>query len=189
MRGYAALITILTSAFFSVHAQPVYKCGNTYSQTPCAPDAKAVDIKASNGCEIAENRYRSDCFDRRLADSDKASAKLSKEIALSKLRVQKVIDENGPITPPSEATLARNYAACQAAIRTKLKDPDSAKFDAFTRSANAAPALDYPTWHAAIAYSGLVNAKNSYGGYTGSKFAWCAFDLAEQRILFTRGPD
>jgi hypothetical protein len=37
-----ALISVGVS--YSVSSQPMYRCGNSYSQTPCGPDAKKVDI-------------------------------------------------------------------------------------------------------------------------------------------------
>lgn len=45
----------------------------------------------------------------------------------------------------------------QESVRGKLKDPDSAKFSMPQVNENGAPNV----------YCGLVNAKNSYGGYTG----------------------
>jgi len=43
------LLVVLVGALFSwsVHAEPVYRCGNTYSQTPCAADTAAKKLPSS----------------------------------------------------------------------------------------------------------------------------------------------
>ncbi|WP_340618463.1 hypothetical protein [Xenorhabdus entomophaga] len=47
----------------------------------------------------------------------------------------------------------------ESIVRDNLKDPDSAKFDSF-----------YPSPDESDGYvCGMVNAKNTYGGYTGKK--------------------
>lgn len=54
----------------------------------------------------------------------------------------------------------RDKAAVESAIRNELKDPDSAKFKDFVARADA---TSRGTFHVC----GLVNAKNSFGGYSG----------------------
>lgn len=44
MRKTLVVLTLIGSAF---PAMAVYKCGNTYSQTPCAADAKKLEISES----------------------------------------------------------------------------------------------------------------------------------------------
>lgn len=45
----AAIITLPASAF----AQPLYRCGNTYSQTPCAPEAAPKKLPSGAAPEAA----------------------------------------------------------------------------------------------------------------------------------------
>lgn len=45
MRIYIAAALVMCSS--PSWAQSVYKCGNTYSQTPCAADAKEMSVKVS----------------------------------------------------------------------------------------------------------------------------------------------
>jgi len=40
----AATLALLLGTGPTLLAQPMYKCGNTYSQTPCAPDAAAKRV-------------------------------------------------------------------------------------------------------------------------------------------------
>ncbi len=49
------VLSLLFSAFGASHAQQLYKCGNTYSQTPCAPDAapKRVFSGGSSASAVA----------------------------------------------------------------------------------------------------------------------------------------
>lgn len=44
-------------------AQQAYKCNNIYSQTPCAPDAKKIEIKPALGvdCSQYEHKYSNSC--------------------------------------------------------------------------------------------------------------------------------
>jgi hypothetical protein len=53
---------------------------------------------------------------------------------------------------------------CQDSVRGMLKDPDSARFDGWTawRSGLSGDALRYSA-------SGMVNAKNGFGGYSGNE--------------------
>lgn len=48
--AFLALIAALCST--PIQAQQLYRCGNTYSQTPCAPDAAAV---RSHGDAVADS--------------------------------------------------------------------------------------------------------------------------------------
>lgn len=64
-------------------------------------------------------------------------------------------DQLRDLTPPEKAILAKGFAA-------GLKDPDSAKFQ-WTRIPKALPV------GGTLDYCGLVNAKNSYGGYIGAQ--------------------
>lgn len=92
-----------------------------------------------------------------------------------------------PDTPASPETVAAAKAACVAAVRAKLKDPDSLKLGAVERRG---------TWYAYVgdqrvparAYAVNANARNSYGGYTGERTYLCSMDLAtETTILVISG--
>lgn len=65
-----------------------------------------------------------------------------------------------------------NYKeAVEAAIRSQLKDPDSAKFSAMTtpRKEVMVEHRDFVYGYSTCLY---VNAKNSYGGYSGDQLYW-----------------
>lgn len=59
----------------------------------------------------------------------------------------------------------------EAAIRSQLKDPDSAKFSAMTtpRKEVMVAHRDFVYGYSTCVY---VNAKNSYGGYAGDQLYW-----------------
>jgi hypothetical protein len=44
MNRFSALLLSLCAATLPVQAQTMYRCGNTYSQTPCSADAKAAKV-------------------------------------------------------------------------------------------------------------------------------------------------
>jgi len=57
---------------------------------------------------------------------------------------------------------------------TRLKDPDSAKYSDFREPKRSYKILNLKERRAQHGYAACVyiNAKNSYGGYTGNKLAW-----------------
>lgn len=76
---------------------------------------------------------------------------------------------------------------CQASVRKSLKDPDSAKFDEWkawqVTSAKSAPPPDMEYNPAAgdryYNAAGMVNARNSFGGYTGGQPYSCEAVVTE----------
>ncbi|MFK3912046.1 hypothetical protein ACI2JI_08155 [Enterobacter cancerogenus] len=69
-------------------------------------------------------------------------------------------------------TQPNNYQALvESAVREKLKDPDSAKFSNYTNPHKEVMVENHKFIYG---YSTcvLVNAKNSYGGYTGNQLYW-----------------
>lgn len=62
--------------------------------------------------------------------------------------------------------------ACQDTITDHLKDPDSAKFSDWSMHQNGL------SWTG----GGLVNAKNSFGGYTGSSYYTCDATVSGTKI-------
>lgn len=134
---------LLLIAFCSFLVAPgawaqAYKCGNTYSQTPCGPEAKAVEVQPNGTASLGGSR--------RMEDTATSEQKRQSE------------------------------AECQRAVVSRLKDPESARFRDVTRVGvflTAFPMRGGPDRKVAK-YSGWVNAKNSYGGYTGDKLFSCA---------------
>lgn len=66
-------------------------------------------------------------------------------------------------------------AACKDSVKKQLKDPDSAEFGTVTVTESGA---------GKYAVTGTVNARNSFGGYTGMKpFTCSARDDGEDRVI------
>ena len=86
----------------------------------------------------------------------------------------------------SEQMKALSLELCKTAVLRILKDPDSAKFLNVARSNSLErrlPALNGPLVKTA-GFNGYVNAKNSFGGYTGNKLFFCSLDYeTETRVL------
>lgn len=131
------------------NAQKMYRCGATYSQTPCAADAKEIDMR---GAAVSAG----DTSTKKLPDN------------------------------ASEQTKARSLELCKTAVVGILKDPESAKFQNVARSNSLErrlPALNGPLVKTA-GFNGYVNARNSFGGYTGNKLFFCSLDYeTETRVL------
>lgn len=70
--------------------------------------------------------------------------------------------------------------------QTHLKDPDSAKFVSFSKPRKENAVINVDKKEAAYGYSTCVsvNAKNSYGGYTGAQTTW--FLIRNDQIVTTR---
>ena len=89
-----------------------------------------------------------------------------------------------PDTPPADKVIEANKLACAAAVRSAMKDPESARMGEARRSR---PDVDYfkgRSFHV-VTYFVNANGKNSYGGYTGEKLHICSFDPDEKRIIRT----
>lgn len=122
-------------------AQPMYRCGSTISDKPCAADAQAY----------------------RPAGSPPPLAAVP----------------DAPVAPDIEQA-ARDV--CLAAIRMRLKDPDSMKADTVRRGALSTRKVGDRNLRAR-GYVAFVNAKNGFGGYTGEKVWTCFMDPADERKL------
>ena len=171
-----ALLSITLASTGVCSAQAVYRCGSTYSQQPCAPDARKVDIKVADPCDSEANRWKSECYNRpRRTDaaSEKHVSELAAGIKAAEDENEKTVDKMR-FQIPAPQQVASNKTKCLEKISSSLKDPDSAKFGSVIR---IGPELDriervsVPRFW----YSVMVNAKNSYGGYTGEKTHICAF--------------
>lgn len=81
------------------------------------------------------------------------------------------------------SALADPQSVCLSSIKRTLKDPTSARVEAFSRwepksftdaQGNAVPANHYTL---------MVNAKNSFGGYVGAKLYDCMLTTDDKRVL------
>jgi len=84
---------------------------------------------------------------------------------------------NTPQEPPgTPRTLnAAEVAAVQKGVKGDLKDPESARFGSVFAAENA---------KGTIAVCGYVNAKNSYGGYTGEQLFYGNLAKADKVMVF-----
>jgi hypothetical protein len=115
-------------------AQTLYRCGNTFSQVPCAADAASMQTRAD-----------------KVADAP---------------------------------TAAHGADLCSTAAPTilALSDPYSMQIESVKRA--PAESILYgnrPT--TAHTYLMLINAKNQYGAYTGTRAYACHLSEDEQRVL------
>lgn len=144
MFWFAIALLLSTSG---TQAQTVYKCGGTYSQTPCGPNATALPLRPNGTASLG------------------ATLKLKDEA--------------------SNQTKEASEALCLAGVKGGLKDPDSAKFRGVAR--NGAFERPFPIatgpMTKIVSYSGYVNAKNSYGGYTGDRLFSCTLNFSEEKVL------
>jgi hypothetical protein len=116
-----ALILIASCALSTgVTAQNTYKCGNTYSQTPC-PGASTIDttdkrsIEQKNQTDLATKR------DARVADAMETT-RLRKE--------KRDLAANAPLTNPTSADLANFDAASGFDKQSQAKKKQSEYFTA-----------------------------------------------------------
>lgn len=124
-------------------AQAVYRCGNTFTGTPCGPDAKV------------------------LVAPPPAPAKL----------------EAPAYTPPPPADqIEANKATCEKKTRAAMKDPESTRIKSVSRAGRALQRLAGKSFYG-VSYDMNVNAKNSYGAYTGEKLYNCVFSMDEKTYL------
>ena len=164
-------LTTLLSISLASNAQSMYRCGNTFSQQPCGSDAKEMPLPKERGCEFEENKYTSKCIEERYK-------KLSANSSVTEKALPLPSDE-----PATAETLEFARKTCEGRITMQLKDPDSAKFEqplrlGFRRTSGGQILRDYAVY---------VNAKNSYGGYTGKKRWTCSFDQLERTVQWV-GP-
>lgn len=162
-------------------AQTLYRCGSTFSQTPCAADAQKIEVKPATGLDCSDyNMFTDVC-------RSKAAPSPANDALAARAKVQKQIEAMPPFAPPAPEVIEANKKRCLARITAVLKDPETARVGEVSRANGPAP--DYETargWFPSIAYTVSVNAKNSYGGYTGSKTWLCSFDLSERELLRAR---
>ncbi|MBN8751144.1 MAG: hypothetical protein J0I65_27125 [Variovorax sp.] len=168
------LLLSITLALSPAAAQKMYRCGNTFSQTPCDSTGQATDLPKG------ANQSR-DSFEARLED-------LKREQAKGEKNIHKLSEKLPPVPAPSAEAVAANEDLCRKSILLQLKDPDSAKFERGFRG-NAqnyyGPKSEVVS---GIAYYQSVNAKNSFGGYTGAQTWVCYFDMNEKAVEWVSSP-
>lgn len=85
-----------------------------------------------------------------------------------------------PDLPASEETIKQASALCEAAVRSSMKDPESARITNIHRGGIGKwckPTRDVRY------YWMVVNGKNSYGGYVGEKPYRCALNMSETVVI------
>ena len=138
------LATILVTALFLVTslpavAQQMYKCGNTYSQTPCDKTAERTKIT----------------MDARAA--------------------------------PPPGLIGKELCKTMVPRTVTLKDPYSARIDAVNDQVpEVIKVANEPIM--ARRFDVALNAKNSYGAYTGAKIYLCYLSEDQTRVLLIVPP-
>jgi len=86
--------------------------------------------------------------------------------------------------PDFEATKSDAAALCESRLRSDpaWKDPGSVLITDVRRTGFTTITMHDATL-AVVRYTAYVNAKNSYGAYTGAKIASCYMDATEMRVL------
>ncbi|MFK4705995.1 hypothetical protein ABIC83_002834 [Roseateles asaccharophilus] len=182
----AALLLVACAATLPAAAQQMYRCGSTYSQTPCGSDAKEVKVQVAPACQDETTRYTSACIDQRIKEISAPTrapvtpTKPSKDMA----EAQKEIDAARLLPAPPAEVVNANLRTCEASIRASMKDPEAARITDGRRAGAMVYLVKQTTRiQAGILYTFMVNGKNSYGAYTGSKPFECYFDMSEKALL------
>lgn len=168
----------------------MYRCGSTYSQTPCGAGQKEIEVKADDPCELESNKYSSTCIMRPSKPYLSKPSAIEEKRQAADMKVKKERDEWNKkaidqinLATPDAALVDENKRTCIARVTALLKDPESARFGNTIRMGAELDPRDgmlIPS----VMYTVMVNAKNSYGGYTGSKPYLCVFSANEKQ--FTR---
>lgn len=177
IKCYAVMAMALCAV--ASHAQKMYRCGNSFSQTPCGENQKEIVIQTPDPCLSDGNKYSMPCLTREL---DASSAKTKEEARLKAEELRRKVNEHIPDLPPPPGVIAANVALCETETRRSLKDPDSARIKDVKRG-GAANDYFQGKFTPRVSYFLNVNAKNSYGGYTGEKLFSCVFTLDEKVLV------
>ena len=131
------VLLVALAAPLSCFSQNLYKCGNTYSQTPCAPSAEPIKVHE---------------------------------------------DHVGTVSNPGQG-----QELCRSALprMAHLNDPYSAVVESVGEARH--DTLKIGTEVVMVKRIDVImNSKNSYGAYTGSKLYRCYVSVDEQRLLEIR---
>lgn len=172
-------------------SQTVYKCGNVYSQNPCASDAKKIDVKPAMGIDCSQwnNMSSESC---RLENN--SAEKIEKENQIKenkeKEKIQKEINNLPPLAEFSKESIEKKKNQCINRIMANLKDPDSimvGKFEIDKIPVRSPFQINRGgKWAAGITSLVAINAKNSHGGYVGAHYWICYFDVEGEKVIGVR---
>lgn len=151
------------------NAQPVYKCGNTYSQTPC-PDSQRV--QPGSATPYAPSKF-DDVRAARDGQRDVSGETVGEELARREAEAKRAKAEaqRRAEIAANTKTLSKGAAVgfltrCENQIKALLRDPGSVQFgDQETirkPDGSVTVYLDY-------------NARNGFGGYAGMTTKSCEF--------------
>jgi hypothetical protein len=153
MRRTACLLALLIAAG-AAGAQTMYRCGSTYSQAPCGPDAQQIGARpkaAPNPAPVSA--------------------------AAGPKKVLDTIPED-PVKAEAMRAQCREWITRVPA----WKDRDSVKVGEIKRAGLAMREVAGREQRVR-AYATVVNAKNGFGGYGGERLAICWTDDAETTML------
>lgn len=88
------------------------------------------------------------------------------------------------VVPPDDVVKA-NKVLCEKLARLGLKDPEGARITEMKRYGPRR--IDFQGVSTAVLYMFEINAKNSYGGFTGEKTGICLFSLDDKKFLRMMG--
>ncbi len=92
-----------------------------------------------------------------------------------------------PVNDPHAASaeqIASNKLLCKMGVLARLKDPDGAKLSEIERlGASNVFIFGNTKVMALISYHVQVNARNSFGAYTGEHIWVCDFDMGETKLM------
>jgi hypothetical protein len=165
--GFVAVSASLVLAPSIAPAQAIYRCGSTFSQSPCGSGQVQLKVAPTPSASTTPGG---------------ALAAVKQGAAFKKLKDDLIVRRRQG--PPAGDVVRANIKACDAGIRGAMKDPEGARVKDVTRvgpSIDANGGLDALV--AGVDYSAIVNGRNSYGGYTGEKPWICVFDTTEATII------
>jgi hypothetical protein len=172
----ASILFVLASASWG---QSMYRCGSTFSQTPCGAGQQEIEVKAQRDCDLEANRYMPRC-----ARASASSGPHINDAALAEYRRQKAdLAERRRHAPPEPAKIEATKRTCETAVRAALKDPEGARVRDVTRMGPSILFISSDKTLPAVDYSMIVNGKNSYGGYAGEKPWLCVLDPGESNVI------
>lgn len=114
-------------------SQQVYKCGNTFSQTPCSSDAQKISIEPAIplDCEDYSNRKSEYCLEKEAKREAARNAALAAEMERKELEKQRLIeleeqrkrDEEQKVREAKKANDTEITRICRAAIAAVMMRP------------------------------------------------------------------
>lgn len=103
-----AAVLMASACTMQAGAQTMYKCGTTYSQTPCGAGQKEIEVKVDDPCDSEANKYSSACIMRPYKPHQPTAAEKKQALALDKLEKQR---EQDAARRAEESRVSDNKAA------------------------------------------------------------------------------